>query len=321
MRLGIAGSGMIVEDGLRAISEAKGVTAVAICAREKSRDRAEALAARHGVGSTVYDYDELLGRADVDAVYIALVNDLHYDYAKRALEAGKHAIVEKPFTVTLAEAEALVALARSRGLFLFEAAPTVHMPLFRSIVERAAGIGRIGLVQCSYCQRSSRYDRYLAGDVAPAFDPAHAGGALRDLNVYNLHLAVRLLGLPNTASYSARRGWNGVDTSGSALLGYGGASATCVAAKDADGPGFSLVIGESGWIRADGSPNALSRVEYGAPGLGIAELRDDSGLPRLAHEWIAFERMMREGRLDECYDLLEHSLRVMKVLDSLSRGL
>jgi len=321
MRLGIAGSGMIVEDCLGAVAEADGVTPVAICAREKSRDRAEALAARHGVGSTVYDYDELLGRRDVDAVYVGLVNDLHYDYAKRALEAGKHAIVEKPFTATLAEAEGLASIARSRGLFLFEAAPTLHMPLFRSVVERAAGIGRIGLVQCSYCQRSSRYDRYLSGDVAPAFDPAHAGGALRDLNVYNIHLAVRLLGLPRTAYYAARRGWNGVDTSGSALLGYDGASASCAAAKDADGPGFSLIVGESGWIRADGSPNSLARAEIATPGGGVVELRDESGLPRLTHEWMAFERMIREGRLDECYGLLEHSLRVMKVLDILSRDL
>ena len=321
MRLGIAGSGMIVEDCLSAIRSAEGVTPVALCARAKSRERAEALAARHGVGTTVYGYDELLDRNDVDTVYVGLVNDLHYDYARRALEAGKHAVVEKPFTVTLDEAEALADLARSRGLFVFEAIPTVHMPLYRSIVERAGGIGRVGIVQCSYCQRSSRYDRYLSGDAAPAFDPAHAGGALRDLNVYNIHLAVRLLGLPRTANYAARRGWNGVDTSGSALLGYDGASAACAAAKDADGPGFSLIVGESGWIRVDGSPNALSRVEYGSPGGGVVEQRDEPGLPRLAHEWIAFERMIREGRLDECYGLLEHSLRVMKVLDTLSRDL
>lgn len=321
MRLGIAGSGMIVEDCLSAIRSAEGVTPVALCARAKSRERAEALAARHGVGTTVYGYDELLDRNDVDTVYVGLVNDLHYDYARRALEAGKHAVVEKPFTVTLDEAEALADLGRSRRLFVFEAIPTVHMPLYRSIVERAGGIGRVGIVQCSYCQRSSRYDRYLSGDAAPAFDPAHAGGALRDLNVYNLHLAVRLLGLPKATSYAARRGWNGVDVSGSALLGYDDASATCVASKDANGPGFSLVIGDSGWIRADGSPNTLTRVEVGMADGRLEELRDDSGSHRLAHEWIAFERMIREGRLDECYDLLDHTLRVMSVLDSLSRGL
>ncbi len=348
MRLGIAGSGMIAEDCLKALPSAGGVRPVALCAREASRGRAEALARAHGVEAVVTDYDALLERADLDAVYVGLVNDLHYEYARRALEAGKHAIVEKPFTVTLAEAEALSALARARGLFLFEAVPSTYSPvwtaLFGTSGARGAGgtrslvdeLGELGLVQAAYAQRSSRYDRYLALDAAPAFDPAHAGGALRDLNVYGIWFAVALLGRPDTVAYAARRGWNGVDLAGSALLGYvggakvggakvggakvGGAAAACSAAKDADGPSFAQAQGEAGWLRVDGSPGAFAEAELRLRGREPLRLSDDSGLPRLAHEWIAFERMIAGGDLGECYRRLDLSLDVMSALDRAGAG-
>lgn len=356
MRLGIAGSGMIVEDCLEALPSAEGVRPVALCAREASRARAEALARARGVEAVVTDYDALLERADLDAVYVGLVNDLHYEYARRALEAGKHAIVEKPFTVTLAEAEALSALARARGLFLFEAVPSTYSPVWKALFGGPGGrgfgsrdgspgserlvdeLGEIGLVQAAYAQRSSRYDRYLAFDAAPAFDPAHAGGALRDLNVYGIWFAVALLGRPDTVAYAARRGWNGVDLAGSALLGYGGttgggaggatiggatvggAAAACSAAKDADGPSFAQAQGESGWLRVSGSPGAFAEAELRLRGREPILLSDDSGLPRLAHEWIAFERMMASGDLDECYRRLDLSLDVMSALDRAGAG-
>jgi len=327
MRLGIAGSGMIVEDCLKALPYATGVRPVALCARETSRPRAEALARAHGVESLVSDYDALLARADLDAIYVGLVNDLHYDYARRALEAGKHAIVEKPFTVTLEEAEALSALARAKGLFLIEAVPSAYSPVWTALFggpgARGAeatgrlvdGLGEIGLVQAAYSQRSSRLDRYLSGEAAPAFDPAHAGGALRDLNVYGIWFAVALLGRPDSVAYAARRGWNGVDLAGAALLGYGGAAAACAAAKDADGPSFAQAQGEAGWLRVDGSPGAFAKAELRLRGREAVLLSDDTGLPRLAHEWTAFERMIADGDLEECYRRLDLSLDVMSALD------
>ncbi|MBU0926878.1 MAG: Gfo/Idh/MocA family oxidoreductase [Spirochaetes bacterium] len=321
MRLGIVGSGMIAEECLRALPRAEGVRPIAICAREGSRSRAQALASAHGSLTVYTDYGEMLERAGLDAVYVGISNDLHYDYARRALESGIGAIVEKPFTVTLAEAQSLSSLARSRGLFLFEAVPTAYSPVFRDVVDSARELGPISLVDCAYSQRSSRYDRYLAGDVAPVFDPSRAGGALRDLNVYNIHFAVALLGRPDSVSYAARRGWNGVDVSGAAVLGYEGATAVCAAAKDADGPSFSSAQGEAGWLRVDGSPNGFSKAEIVGRGRPPLLLSDDSGLPRMAHEWIAFERMLRTGDLDECYRRLERSLDVMSVLERASASL
>ena len=100
MKLGIAGTGKIVEDALYAIRPVAQIELTAIFARPHSREKGEAFAKEYGIPSVYTDYDEMLGDANVDTVYIGLVNTVHYEYAKRALLAGKSVIVEKPFTGT-----------------------------------------------------------------------------------------------------------------------------------------------------------------------------------------------------------------------------
>ncbi|ADY84367.1 hypothetical protein [Lactobacillus delbrueckii] len=90
-------------------------------------------------------------------------------------------------------------------------------------------LGPVHVVSLNYTQYSSRYDRFLAGDISPAFNPRLGGGALLDLNVYNIHLAVSLFGAPLDVHYFPNL-QKGVDTSGVLVLAYDDKQASLTAA-------------------------------------------------------------------------------------------
>ena len=208
------------------------------------------------------DLEALFREGGVDTVYIALVNPVHYAYARAALLAGKNVILEKPFCPSFAQARDLAELAQRQGSFLLEAMPLWHGALFRKVRDLVPKLGPIRVVQCNYSQYSSRYDRYLQKEVLPAFDPAAFGGALYDLNVYNIAFAVGLCGRPEKVAYAPNRGWNGVDTSGVLLLQYPGSQAVLTAAKDSDSPSFLQIQGEKGWIEVPGKPNEAEQLRW-----------------------------------------------------------
>ena len=213
MKLAILGTGKIVEEVLPVLKEINGIELSAILSTPRSIEKAEKLAELYAISQASSDYDSILANPDVDTVYVALPNHLHYDYAKKALLAGKHVICEKPFTLTLAEFEDLAKIAEQKNRILLEAITNQYLGNFASIKANLAKLGDIKIVECNYSQYSSRYDAFKRGEIAPAFDPAKGGGALRDLNIYNIHLVVGLFGKPERVQYLANME-RGVDTSG-----------------------------------------------------------------------------------------------------------
>ena len=201
MKLGILGTGKIVREFLPWLAEHTPFTVQAICSTERSAELAQSLCGQYGVPQHTTNFLELLQWVDV--VYIAVPNLQHVRYARVALEAGKHVIVEKPLAPTAAQTEELVNLARHKKVFLFEAITTQYLENYAKIRELLPRIGTVKLVQCNFSQYSSRYDAFCAGDVQPAFDPACAGGALMDLGVYNVSYIVGLFGEPNQVKYTA----------------------------------------------------------------------------------------------------------------------
>lgn len=97
MKLGIIGTGKIVHEALFALEPVQNIEKEAIFARPHSQAKAEELAKKYNIAQIYTDYEELLAKADVECVYIGLVNSAHYSYAKAALLAGKHVILEKPY--------------------------------------------------------------------------------------------------------------------------------------------------------------------------------------------------------------------------------
>ena len=270
MKLGIAGTGKIVEDALYAMSPLEEVAVNAIFARPHSKAKGDALAEQYGISTVYTDYVEMLSQANIDTVYIGLINSVHYEYARKALEKGKHVILEKPFAGTLAETEDLIRTAKRLGLFVFEAITVLHNDVIEKMRADLPKLGPIRMMLANYSQYSSRYDRYLAGDVDHSFDPAFLGGALRDINVYNIHYAVALFGQPKRVQYFPNIGFNGIDTSGTLVMEYDGFSAVCTGTKDSDSPCFVSIQGEKGYMRIDGKPNV-------APNLTTVIVEEDNG--------------------------------------------
>ena len=196
MKLGIIGSGMIVYDLLTFIDIIDEIELTAILGRKESQEKIETLINKHHIKKAYYDYDELLNDDEIDTIYVALPNHLHYEYTKKALLHNKHVICEKPFTSTLEEFDILSNYAREHSLFLFEAIVTAHMPNYLKIKEQISRLGTIRMVQCNFSQYSSRYDKFLNGETPNVFSPAFSGGALADINIYNLHFVIGLFGKP-----------------------------------------------------------------------------------------------------------------------------
>jgi predicted dehydrogenase len=314
MKLGIVGSGNIVKEALDALTYVPEIALQAIVVRDKSRAVAQELQAQYGINKIYTDYDEFLDDPGVDMLYIGIPNSLHYDYSKRALLAGKHVICEKPFTSNYHELKELTDLAREKQLFLFEAITMIHSNNFAYLKEQLPEIGDIKLVQCNYSQFSSRYPKYQQGEVLAAFDPAYSGGSLFDINVYNIHFVCRLFGKPESLSYHANIGFNGIDTSGILVMHYPGFTAVCAAAKDSQSPCHATVQGTKGYVKIAGPTNEAKEVEFKL--IKDEPISENKGkyANRMVDEFKVFEALFRTGNYAACYELLEHSLVVIDVL-------
>ena len=245
MRVGITGAGMTVPWFLEAAELIPEMEIGALFARKE--EKRKELCEKYHIPAAYDSYEKLLADESLDVLYLPLPNSLHYSFAKQALEAGKHLIMEKPFTVTYAEAKELAELAESKGLLLFEAVTNQYNPNYEKVRELLPGLGDIKIVQIDFAQYSSRYDAFKQGIIAPVFDVNKAGGALLDLNVYNIHFVVGLFGEPSDAHYYPNME-RGVDTSGILILEYPGFQCACTAAKDCAAPLSVNIQGDKGCI-------------------------------------------------------------------------
>ncbi|MBR3349853.1 MAG: Gfo/Idh/MocA family oxidoreductase, partial [Solobacterium sp.] len=202
MKLGIIGTGMIVENFLPFLVKMEGLEIKALLSTPHSLDKAREMADRFGIADVTADFEELCGM-DIDTVYVAVPNFMHFDYCRKALKRKLNVIVEKPMVSNLQEATQLKQLAEENQCFLFEAITTLYLGNYKKVQEWLPRIGTIKLAQSQYSQYSSRYNAFRSGEVLPAFDPAKAGGALMDLNLYNIHYIMGLFGKPESYRYYA----------------------------------------------------------------------------------------------------------------------
>jgi predicted dehydrogenase len=323
MTISIIGSGMIVGEVLAMLSDELPHIKVRSIYAHSNLQRARQLADDFGIERVYCDYDALLREDTADYIYIANVNTAHYAFARKALNAGRNVIVEKPICMTYEETRSLVTIAEEKKLFFIEAVSLLHMPNMTAIREALPSLGKIKLVHCDYSQYSSRYDRYLMGDVAPAFNPDLGGGALRDLNVYNINFVVSLFGRPDSVEYKANRGYNGIDTSGILLMTYPDFQCVCSAAKDSYGKPYASIQGDKGILYVDGAVNTLRHFTVTARDkegrLLTVEHEHNTFRHRLAHEFEEFRMMLekRDFQAEERYQNI--SLEVMRcVTDALS---
>lgn len=311
MKIGAIGTGTIVETFLEAVAAIKGIECAALYSRR--RETGEPLVKKFGIGTLYTDPEDLLNDSRLDFIYVASPNSLHYGYARRALQCGRNVICEKPFTSTLRETENLISLAEEKRLFLFEAITTIHLPNFRLIREHLHEIGQVGFVQSSFCKYSSKYDAFRQGSLPNVFNPEFSGGALMDLNIYNLHFVTRLLGIPDEIRYIPRRHKNGIDLSGVLILRYPDALCECVAGKDFHALNSTQIHGDRGYIHIPGSVSGCHSFTVFADGKAQTHNAQKT-TNNLYHELLVFREIFESGDLPRCRELQKHSHDVMRLL-------
>ena len=311
MKLGVIGSGIIVQEFLPELVKLEGIEIKAIQGMPSDKENMEKMAAENNIPNVIYSFDEMK-ELDVDTVYVAVPNFLHFMYCKQALEAGLNVIVEKPMTSNLREAEALQKMAEEKGLYLFEAITTVYFDSYAKIREWLKEIGTVKLVNCNYSQYSRRYDDFRKGAVLPVFDPKKSGGALMDLNLYNLHFVMGLFGKPKSAKYYANIE-RGIDTSGELVMEYDGFLANCTAAKDCEAPRVFVIQGTDGYISTQYSPNLIGEVTLHRND-GTEEKYDDGmAMKRLIPEFRYFIQCINSRDHASCMKMLQESVDVSAV--------
>ena len=314
MKLAIIGSGMIVNDFLTMVHDIPGIQLEAIVGTARSVDKMELLKKDYGIGQVSTDYEDCLNDQNIDTVYIALPNHLHFSFAKQALLNKKNVICEKPFTLNVSEMKELRELASANNVMLLEAITNQYLTNYKKIKEAVKTIGEIKLIECNYSQYSSRYDAFKKGDILPAFNPKMGGGALMDINIYNIHFVTGLFGEPQEINYSANVE-NSIDTSGIISLDYKDKKVVCIGAKDSTAPVRTIIQGNNGAIVIEGPTSTIDRFT-------VIDHQNKSQIVdfkvhthRMYEEFVEFERIIRESDFETMTKQLDHSELVMSIVD------
>ena len=313
MKLAVLGTGKIVQEFLPMIQQVTDVELVALLSTPRSLDKAKEMQAQYQVQEVYTDYETLLGNATIDTVYVALPNHLHYQYTKAALLQGKNVICEKPFTLNAQQLQELIQIATEKRLILLEAITNQYLNNFLQIKKDLAQLGKIKIVECNYSQYSSRYDAFKEGKILPAFDPQKGGGALMDINIYNIHFVVGLFGNPEKVQYLANVERH-IDTSGILVLDYGAFKAVCIGAKDSTAQIRSVIQGTDGSIEVLGATNEMPRYERRSK-TEIEAVNANLDKHRMYQEFEKFTEVIDQKDLAFALEQLNHSFTVMQVVD------
>lgn len=218
LNFGTIGSGWICEEFIRGAKSTGLWQLTAVYSRDKVR--AEEFAVKHGAKYSFTDIEAMAACPEIDAVYVASPNALHYEQCKAVLSRGKHVICEKPLCAQSEKVRELVQLAAEKHVVFMEAIMFMHLPQRRILKDALGRIGQVSMVHLDFCQRSSKLDAYLAGGLPNIFNPKMETGALMDLGVYCVYPALYLFGEPERWSAASVLTDTGADQSGTVTMKY-----------------------------------------------------------------------------------------------------
>jgi predicted dehydrogenase len=281
----------------------------------RSTESGERFAAEFEIPRVHASYEELVSDPDVDIVYVSTPHPMHAENAILALEHGKHVLVEKPFTLTGAEAVAVREAATRTGLLAMEAMWTRYLPHMlrvRELVETGA-LGEIRVVLADHTQRISS-------------DPAHrlnnldlGGGALLDLGIYPISFAWDILGAPATINATATIGATGVDDEVATIFTHAtGALSTSLSASHSAGPNRASIVGTEARIDLDPVWYTPTSFRLVAPNDDVLETYESHIEGRgMQFQALAAERYVQSGRNDSDILPLEETVAIMGALDEI----
>ena len=327
VRFGVVGTNFITDWVIAGARQDERFELAAVCSRKQ--ETADAFAAKHQIPHTFTSLEEMAKSPLVDAVYIASPNFLHAEQSILCMKHGKHVLCEKPFASNAREAGEMIAASRTYNVTLMEAMKPTLTPNFLSVREN---LGRLGIVRryfSSYCQYSSRYDKFKEGIVLNAFKPELSNGAMMDIGIYTVYPMVVLFGRPDKIDASGIVLSSGADGQGAVNFEYDGMNATVLYSKIANSSLPTEIQGEDGNMTLD-RINIISKVTYtprlaAASGKGpVAEPQDISAVTdrdEYYYEVVEFIDLVLSGRRESAINSHEYSLITLEIIDEVLRQL
>jgi predicted dehydrogenase len=311
LRWGVVGTGGIATTFAADLNFTDSGRIVAVGSRHQ--ESADRFADRFDIPHRHASYEKLVTDPDVDVVYVATPHPMHHANALLALEAGRPVLVEKAFTMNAVEARDLVAVARSKGLFLMEAMWTRFLPHMAEIRRLLAekSLGDIVAVSADHGQWFPKDPHFRL------FDPELGGGALLDLGVYPVSFASMILGRPDRIATMIDPTFTGVDGQTSMLFGYAnGAQAILTCTSTARSPTRAAIVGTDGRIEIDGdfyTPTSFTLIPRSGTPSRFTQPQRGRGL---WHEADEVGRCLREGLLESPLMPLDESISIMQTMDA-----
>lgn len=289
----------------------------AVAVGSRRLDSANRFADRLDIPNRHASYEALVHDPAVDVVYVATPHPLHHANALLALGAGKPVLVEKAFTMNAAEAEELVAAARSAGLFLMEAMWTRFLPHVAEI-RRLLAEGALGEIVTV----TADHGQWFGEDPSSRlFAPELGGGALLDLGVYPVSFASMVLGKPERIVAVVDAAFTGVDGQTSMLFGYpSGAHAVLNCTLSAKSPTRAAIVGTDARIEIEGvfyAPTSFDLISRAGERTRFETAHEGRGL---WHEAEEVARCLREGLLESPLMPLDESVEIMRTMDAVLAG-
>jgi len=290
-----------------------GHSVVAVASRDK--ERGNEFAAKYGIGNVYTDYESLVNDPNVDIIYVATPHVFHFEHASLALNAGKHVLLEKPFTINAGESAKLLQLAESKNLVILEAMWTRFLPHMVQLRKDIAA-GLIGEVRGVHADFSVCFPVNLEHRL---YNRSLGGGALLDLGIYPVSFAVDILGIPDKITASGTLTQTNVDANDTVVFEYAdGRRATITTALNASGPVGATVLGSEGFIRID-SPfiDQVGFKRYGLRG----ELLDTFAVTPVGRgmqfQAVELERLINAGERQSPILSNHDTQAIMEILDGI----
>ncbi|AGX44158.1 Gfo/Idh/MocA family protein [Clostridium saccharobutylicum] len=316
IRFGIIGTSKITDEFLKASKKVKDFNLNAIYSRKE--ETAKEFALKYEVKNIFTNIEEMAKSDLIDAVYIASPNAFHYEQAKIFLSNKKHVFCEKSMASNSKEIAEMIDIAKKNNVLLMEGMKTTLMPNFLRIKENLYKIGKIRRYFASYCQYSSRYDKYKEGIVLNAFKRELSNGATMDIGVYCIYPMICLFGLPKEIKANNFMLESGVDGQGSAILKYDDMDGIIIYSKIANSYLPSEIQGEDGSIIIDNIHN-MSNITIKYRDGKSEVISTEQVEENMMYEIEEFVNLINTNLFESKINSYENSLNTSKVMEEIRK--
>ena len=327
IRFGVVGTNFITDWVIAGAREDERFELAAVCSR--TQERGAEFAAKNNIPHIFTSLEDMVQSDVIDAVYIASPNYKHAEQSILAMRHGKHVLCEKPLASNAREARQMVEASKQYGVTLMEAMKSTLSPNFLAAKQNLHRIGTPRRYFASFCQYSSRYDKFKEGIVLNAFRPELSNGAMMDIGVYTLYPLIALFGRPQSINAQGVVLSSGVDGQGAVNMQYDGFNATVLYSKIANSQLPAEIEGEDGNIIIDRiqTPVDVRFYPRQAPASGHEKRAEGESLSApethnaYFYEVEEFINLIEQGRLESDINSHDCSIATMEVIDEVRRQL